>query len=237
MEMKIEAKGTVVRDPELRRTPKGKLVAEVTIAADEVMLDGVKLDAGEHKWQTGVFWGADATEVVEKAKQGAKVLLSGERKVREYQKDGETRTNAEIHRGTLEVLAPPREKGKPIELKGVVINSPELMQTKSGKFFTRVTVEPTVLRVDGQERDPKTNGPETAVFWDKDATEYARTVKKGMEVAIAGQLTSREYTDRAGEAKTASEIQKASLGVLDRSKDGNGARSTRKQGQELEQGR
>src|SRR5688572_24873266 len=54
---RIAIRGTVTRDPELSTTPKGKIYTRINVAADEVTIDGNKMNASENKYQSVVFWG------------------------------------------------------------------------------------------------------------------------------------------------------------------------------------
>ena len=97
MDQKIEVRGTVVRDPELRKTAAGKPWAKLSIAADEVTKNGEELDPQQHKWQTAVFWEKRAQEVAAEFRKGDNVQVSGKAVDREYaDKTGTQRTAAEI---------------------------------------------------------------------------------------------------------------------------------------------
>jgi single-strand DNA-binding protein len=221
MDQKIEARGTVVRDPELRTTSSGNVLTRVTIAADEVMHDGEKVDAKQNKWQTAVFWGQDAKDYAQNIKKGAQVRLVGDLVRREYtDKDGERRSTAEIQRGRL-VVEPAKERvtGPRIEAKGTVVRDPELKTTSNGKAFARITVAADELTRDGQALDPKENKWQNAVFWGKEAEQYARSVKKGSGVRLCGELVQREYTDSNGAKRISNEIHRGTLEMLDLTKN------------------
>jgi single-stranded DNA-binding protein len=169
-----------------------------------------------------VFWGLDAKKCVDEVKKGATVRLEGKKVVREYAKDGELRMSHEIHRPrggklSLEVISAGREQhpGNPIEVKGIVKYDPELKMSPGGKVYMRITVEASEVKLDGQEVDAKSNQKQTAVFWEKAAENLAATVKRGMPVAIKGELVTREYEDREHNRKTGSEIHKAQLEQLE----------------------
>lgn len=219
-QVRIEAKGIVVGDPELKRTPKGRILTKLTIAASEVARDGQQLDPEQNKWQTAVFWGLEAVDVAEKVKKGTEVRLAGDLVPREFtDKEGNQRTVSEIRNGSFEVLNPPKERqpGTPVELTGVVERDPDLLMTQSGKVLTRVTVGVTDVQK-GNDHLAAGTDRVTAVFWEKTAKEFAQNLKKGTQVSLAGELVKREYQDKDGTTRTANEIPKGTLEVLDRGK-------------------
>jgi single-stranded DNA-binding protein len=210
----IAIRGTVTRDPELNTTSRGKIYTRINVAADEVTIGGSAVAAREHKYQSVVFWGVDAFDMVREVKQGAQVSVSGDRVVRQAEgRDGQMRVFSEIHHGSLSIDKQPREKvpGVAVEMKGQVAYEPELkaIPGSSGKFYTVITIRPD----DGSD---KVRAP----FFGEDAVELARAVKKGSEVELKGELVEREYTNREGVQTKGLEIQKASMRVLEKGRSG-----------------
>ena len=167
------------------------------------------MDAAQHKYQNVVFWGVDAVDKVQELKQGAQVSVSGDRVVRQVEgKDGQMRVFSEIHRGNLTIEKQPREKipGVPIEMKGEVLYDPELraLPGNAGKYYAVLTIRPN----DGSD---KVRAP----FYGHKAMEIARSMRKGSEVSIKGELIEREYTTREGMQVKGLEIQKAILPSLE----------------------
>ena len=149
--------------------------------------------AREHKYQSVVFWGVDAFDMVREVKQGAQVSVSGDRVVRQAEgRDGQMRVFlVNPPRVTSASTKQPREKvpGVAVEMKGQVAYEPELKAVpgSSGKFYTVITIRPD----DGSDKI-------RAPFFGEDAVELARAVKKGSEVELKGELVEREYTNREG---------------------------------------
>jgi single-strand DNA-binding protein len=215
MDQKIELRGTVTRDPEMKTTASGKAFMRMSVAADEVARDGESLDPKTNKWHTVLAWGDD-----NEVRKGDQVRVVGQHVMRGYEdKGGVQKVASEIHNATVEVL----ERGKaydgvPIEAAGTVVRDPELKNTISGKVLTRITIAASEVKLDGEDVDAEANKWQTAVFWDQQAEEYARTVKKGTELRFTGEFVTREYTDQQGRTKTAGEIRRASLEVVTRAK-------------------
>lgn len=70
----VVAKGTVCREPELKVAADGREYARVLIRADSISGKGVEWPS---QWQTGVFWGKAARDVLQVAKLGKEVEISG----------------------------------------------------------------------------------------------------------------------------------------------------------------
>lgn len=101
----ITIRGRLAEDPQLRFTPPGAAVANLTIASN-----ARKYDKQTQQWvdQTATFWRCSiwrdtAENVAESLQKGMAVIAVGEVKSREYEKDGEKRTVIEVE---LEAIGP-----------------------------------------------------------------------------------------------------------------------------------
>ena len=101
--------GRLARDPDIRFTASGKAVANLRIGHTDRMQNqaGDWVD-GETLWDDVTVWGKDAEYVAEHMRQGDLVLVSGRRKARSWEKDGEKRTAVEIVADSVALL---RKKG------------------------------------------------------------------------------------------------------------------------------
>lgn len=89
--------GRLVEAPELRFTPQGKAVANVTIAVNERIKDGDQWKDGEASFIRATAWGQMAEAMTEAGlEKGELVLATGILKVRKWEKDGKTGTSTEI---------------------------------------------------------------------------------------------------------------------------------------------
>ncbi len=207
----------VVRDPEVKRTRTNKIVAQVTIAAKNVQIGGQDVDADKNKWQTAVFWGNDALKAAE-LKKGAEVRMFGEHVVREFEgKDAKMRLSSEIHKPTLELLSPAKERepGTPIDVTGTVVRSPELKMTGDGQLYTHVSIAATAIKRAGEDLDVAVNKWQKGVFWGAEAKSLAGDLKRGDKVSLFGEAVTREYQTN-GETKSGTEIHRGKLEVLER---------------------
>ena len=105
--------GRVGRDPELRRTPNGTAITNMSLATSETWKDkqsGEKKEATE--WHRIVFYDRQAEVAEQYAKKGAMVLVQGSLKTRKWtDKDGVEKYTTEIQARELKLLSRPSEGG------------------------------------------------------------------------------------------------------------------------------
>jgi len=118
---KVIIVGNLGRDPEVRYTPDGASIANVTIATTDTWKDkatGEKKEATE--WHRVVFFGKLAEIVGQYLKKGRQVYVEGALRTRKWQdKEGQERSTTEIVANEMKMLgsregmsdAPPRESG------------------------------------------------------------------------------------------------------------------------------
>jgi single-strand DNA-binding protein len=213
MDQKIVASGRVVRDPECRRTSNNRWLTRVTVAADEVSRNGERIDPEKNKWQVAVFWGKEAEEVAQSIKKGALVRISGEEVSRQYEgNDGKMKETTELTAATVERLEPH------MQVTGNLVRDPELKAVgRQNSPMLRISVAADEVKREGELLDPSQNKFHTAIFWGEQAVQYAKGLNKGARVELEGDLVTREY-EKDGIKKTAFEIHRGSLKVLDRGK-------------------
>lgn len=90
--------GTLTADVELRFVGSGAAVATFTVAANER-----KFDKNSNTWTDGAatflrcsVWRQAAENLVESVSRGDRVIVTGQLKQREYEKDGQKRTAYEL---------------------------------------------------------------------------------------------------------------------------------------------
>jgi len=118
---KVILVGNLGRDPEVRYTPNGDSVTNVTIATTDTWKDkgtGEKKEATE--WHRVVFFGKLAEIAGQYLKKGRQVYVEGALRTRKWQdKEGQERYTTEIVANEMKMLgsregmsdAPPRESG------------------------------------------------------------------------------------------------------------------------------
>lgn len=103
----LTIRGRLTQDPELRYSQSGSAVANFAVA-----VNASKFDKNTNQWadQPTKFWRCAAWDqgkltraqnAANMLKKGDSVILYGELTIREYQKDGETRTAEEIRVETI----------------------------------------------------------------------------------------------------------------------------------------
>ena len=92
--------GRLTRDPEVRYTQTGKVVATFTLAVDRFTGSGER----EADFIPIVVWGKIAEVCGNNLGKGRKVLVDGRLQVRQYEKNGENRYTAEVVAKSVEFL-------------------------------------------------------------------------------------------------------------------------------------
>lgn len=110
--------GNLGRDPEIRYTPQGTPVANVSLATNESYKDK---NTGEKKelteWHRLVFFGKTAEIIKEHAKEGTGLAVQGRLRTRKWEdKEGKDRYTTEIVVDEFRFLSKP---GKGEEAKGL----------------------------------------------------------------------------------------------------------------------
>ena len=98
--------GNLGQDPEIRYTPNGGAVANITVATSEQWKDkqtGEKQEKTE--WHKVVFFGRLAEVVGEYLKKGSQVYIEGKIQTREWEKDGVKRYTTEIIANDMQMLS------------------------------------------------------------------------------------------------------------------------------------
>lgn len=114
---KVILVGNLGRDPEVRYSPSGQAVANVTLATSESWKDknsGEKQERTE--WHRIVFFGRLAEIAGEYLKKGAQVYVEGRLQTRKWQdKDGNDRYTTEIVASDMQMLGSRGGAGIPAE--------------------------------------------------------------------------------------------------------------------------
>jgi single-strand DNA-binding protein len=113
---KVILVGTLGQDPEVRYTPSGSAVANISLATNESWIDkqsGQKVERTE--WHRVVVFGKLAEIAGEYLRKGSQVYFEGKNKTREWEKDGIKRYTTEVHvdmRGSMQMLGSPQQGGQ-----------------------------------------------------------------------------------------------------------------------------
>jgi single-strand DNA-binding protein len=114
---KVILVGNLGRDPEVRYSPNGQAVANVTLATSESWKDKTSGEKQERtEWHRVVFFGRLAEIAGEYLKKGAQIYVEGRLQTRKWQdKDGHDRYTTEIVANDMQMLGSRNGAGVPSE--------------------------------------------------------------------------------------------------------------------------
>ena len=114
---KVILVGNLGRDPEVRYSPNGQAVANVTIATSDSWKDKTSGEKQERtEWHRVVFFGRLAEIAGEYLKKGAQIYVEGRLQTRKWQdKDGNDRYTTEIVAAEMQMLGSRSGAGLPSE--------------------------------------------------------------------------------------------------------------------------
>ena len=112
---KVILVGNLGRDPEVRYSPNGQAVANVTLATSESWKDKTSGEKQEKtEWHRVVFFGRLAEIAGEYLKKGAQIYIEGRLQTRKWQdKDGKDRYTTEIVANDMQMLGSRAGAGVP----------------------------------------------------------------------------------------------------------------------------
>jgi single-strand DNA-binding protein len=94
-----------------------------------------------------------------------------------------------------------------VQLIGNVGNAPEVKTLDSGKKYARFSMATSEHYKNAKGETVDETTWHNLVAWGKVAELIEKYVGKGLEIAIEGKLTNRNYTDASGVIKYVSEVQ------------------------------
>ena len=114
---KVILVGNLGKDPEVRYSPNGGAVANITLATSESWKDKTSGEKQEKtEWHRVVFFGRLAEIAGEYLKKGAQVYIEGRLQTRKWQdKEGKDRYTTEIVAGEMQMLGSREGRGAPSE--------------------------------------------------------------------------------------------------------------------------
>ncbi len=101
--------GNLGRDPEVKQLQGGKTVATFTMATNETWTDDKKQKQTRTEWHNIEVWGAQAKTAGQFLKKGRQVLILGELRYDEWEKDGQKHFRTKIVAGRVVFLGAPPE--------------------------------------------------------------------------------------------------------------------------------
>lgn len=206
----IELSGILTKDAELRYTPSGLAILELSLAGSTPTPTYDGTPARTTTWyHRATTFGTFAETIADDVKAGTAVYLTGTLRFREWtSQQGEKRNTVDVHVSTLKILAPPPTdrirtdaKGQGILLgatnrvllMGNATRAPELRYTSNGNPVTNPG-----LAVNEKIKDNEITGFYNLTAWGALAESLAQSVQKGAPIVATGKLTSDSWTDRDG---------------------------------------
>ena len=112
---KVQLIGNLGRDPEIRHTPEGKMLAKFSMAANRTFKnkDGDTID--DTQWFNIEAWSGLAKVVEEHLTQGDRIYIEGRLKTESYEKDGETKYFTKVVAQEMIMLGSFRSNGGDVE--------------------------------------------------------------------------------------------------------------------------
>jgi single-strand DNA-binding protein len=109
---KITLIANLGREPELKYTPQGQTVCELSVATNEKRKGSNGEQIQETTWFKAILWGKQAEALAQYLYKGQQVYLEGRLRLREWtDKEGRTRTNLEISVTEIQLLGNRADNG------------------------------------------------------------------------------------------------------------------------------
>jgi single-strand DNA-binding protein len=109
---KVQLIGNLGRDPEVRYTPNGSAVVNVSMATTSVYTDKAGERQEDTEWHRVTFFGRLAEIVGEYMKKGRPMYVEGRLQTRKWEKDGQDHYTTEIVATDMQMLGTKPEDSK-----------------------------------------------------------------------------------------------------------------------------
>lgn len=105
--------GRLGQDPEVRSTPNGATVCNLSVATNESYNDKQGMHHDKTEWHRIVVWGRQAEACGQFLKKGREVFIEGKLTSREWtDKQGASKTTIEVIATNIVFLSEPKEPGE-----------------------------------------------------------------------------------------------------------------------------
>lgn len=224
--------GALARDPELRYTPNGTAVADLTVAGEDTVIGFDKRERVLPWYHRVSLLGRQAEAISEQLKAGDPVLVEGALEYRSWETpEGQKRNQVQVKALRVEgALAGTREEAtvrdsqgghrltnalNEVVLIGNLTRDPELRYTPGGDAVTGVG-----LAVNESWKDKTGNWQEKTHFIDvtlwRELAEAASELKKGDPMLVTGRLVNESWTDREGNKRNSTKVEAKRVETLSR---------------------
>ena len=96
--------GNLTKDPEVKTTTNGQVVANLGLATSEKFKDKQGASKEKTEWHSLVAWGKNAEILGEYAKKGQPLYVEGRLETRSWEKDGVKHYKTEINVSSFQLL-------------------------------------------------------------------------------------------------------------------------------------
>lgn len=242
--------GTLTQNPELRYTPAGLAILEMSLGGNDLVV-GDDDQPRELAWYHRVtVFGAQAESLANGLESGTPVFVEGRLDYRSWEnQDGQRRSALDVRANRVEVLtfgprATSSSKGdatvtdargqhrlrnalNEVMVIGNLTRDAELRYTPSGSAVTRFTVA-----VNERFRDRSGNDQERTHYVDvnvwRELAEACGELAKGDPVFVIGRLVNDSWTDKEGNKRYSTRIEGSRVEFMTRG-PGTGGAGTRAQ--------
>lgn len=101
-----------------------------------------------------------------------------------------------------------------VQLIGNLGKTPDIKKTETGKRLVKFSVATNEIYTNNKGEKVKETQWHNLVAWGKLADVAEKYLSKGSEVAVEGKLVTKEYTDKEGNKRSATEVQVNELLLL-----------------------
>ncbi len=103
-----------------------------------------------------------------------------------------------------------------VQLLGRLGNAPEIRTTQNGNKLAKMSLATNEYKRNADGTKTETVQWHSLIAWGSEAEIAEKYLQKGAEIMVEGKLQYRSYTDKTGAQRTATEIEVASLLMLDK---------------------
>ena len=231
--------GALARDPELRYTPNGTAVLDITVAGEDNVLGNDGKPRVLPWYHRCSLLGKQAEQISDQYKAGDPVMIEGSLEFRSWETpEGQKRSQVSVKAlrveggmpgGRSEVTVRDSQGGhrltnafNEVVLIGNLTKDVELRYTPGGDAVATISIA-----VNESWKDKTGNWQEKTHFievnlW-RDLAETAGELRKGDPVVISGRLVNESWTDREGNKRNSTRVEGRRIEALSRGPGNAGA--------------
>ena len=250
---RIHLIGAVTQTPELRYTPGGLAILEVTVAGNDAVTD----ESGQTRelafYHRVKLLGRYAEVMADAMQAGTPVFVDGRLEYRSWEVEGSRRSALDIRVDRIETLSTEGKSGEltvsdakeqqrwrdglnQVILIGNLTREPELRYTPQGAAVTRMGIAVNERFTTRKGEQEKTHFIDIQAW--REMAEWAGGFAKGEAVFVIGRLVNDSWTTQTGERRYTTRVEAQRLERLTRGpgSGGSGSRKVQTSGVDVEEG-